>query len=99
MFSFQVVPFTISRSSLLLAMLGTALVSYLTPSLLLPLAQAQLAWPAVTAYVPVPPLALTLLLVSAARASLTYRLRSFVERFSGAAYTFPFDGVKPVTCV
>ena len=71
MFSFQVVPLTISRSSLLLAMLGTSVVAYLTPSELLPLAQAQAACPAVTEYVPEPPLALTVLLVIAARASLT----------------------------
>ena len=48
MFSFHVVPLTISRSSLLLAMSGTSAVLYLTPSLLLPLAHAQLAWPEVT---------------------------------------------------
>ena len=41
MFSFQVVPLTISRSSLLLAMVGTSVELYLAPSLLLPLAQAQ----------------------------------------------------------
>ena len=41
MFSFQVVPLTISRSSLLLVMSGTSLVPYLTPSLPLPLFHAQ----------------------------------------------------------
>ena len=71
MFSFQVVPFTISRSSLLAAMAGTSVVLYLAPSLLLPLAQAQLACPDVTAYVPVPPCEVTVFLVSDARASFT----------------------------
>ena len=71
MFSFQVVPFTISRSSLLLAIAGTFAVAYLTPSLPLPLAQAQVACPEVTEYVPVPPAEVTALLVMAARLSLT----------------------------
>ena len=48
MFSFQVVPLTISRSSLLLAMSGTADMSYFAPSLFEPLTHAQLAWPWVT---------------------------------------------------
>jgi hypothetical protein len=48
MFSFHVVPFTISRSSLFEAMAGTSVVLYLAPSLLLPLAHAQPAWPDVT---------------------------------------------------
>ena len=52
-------------------MAGTSVVLYLAPSLLLPLAQAQLAWPDVTAYVPVPPCDVTVLLVIDARASLT----------------------------
>ena len=80
MFSFQVVPLMISRSSLLLAMLGTSVGAYLTPSALLPLAHAQAACPAVTEYVPDAPLAATVLLVNVARASFTYRFRSFVER-------------------
>ena len=71
MFSFQVVPFTISRSSLLAAMAGTSVVRYLAPSLLLPLAQAQLACPDVTEYVPVPPWEVTVFRVSDARASFT----------------------------
>ena len=41
---------------------GTSVVSYLAPSLLLPLAQAQLACPDVTEYVPVPPCDVTVLL-------------------------------------
>ena len=49
MFSFQVVPLTISRSSLFAAMAGTSVVLYLAPSLWLPLAHAQLACPLVTA--------------------------------------------------
>ncbi len=49
MFSFQVVPLTISRSSLFEAMAGTAVAAYFTPSALLPLTQAHEAWPAVTA--------------------------------------------------
>jgi hypothetical protein len=71
MFSFQVVPFTISRSSLLLAMAGTSVVLYFAPSLPLPLVQAQSAWPDLTAYVPVAPLDVTVLLVITALASLT----------------------------
>jgi hypothetical protein len=49
MFSFQVVPLMISRSSLLVAMFGTSAAAYLTPSAPEPLAQAQAAWPEVTA--------------------------------------------------
>ena len=71
MFSFQVVPFTISRSSLLAAMAGRPSVLYLAPSLLLPLAQAQLACPDVTEYVPVSPWDVTVFFVSDARASFT----------------------------
>ena len=51
--------------------LGTSVVSYFEPSLELPLAHAQVACPAVTAYVPVPPLEVTFLLVIEALASLT----------------------------
>ena len=52
-------------------MAGTSVVLYLAPSLLLPVAHAQLAWPDVTEYVPVPPCDVTVFFVSDARASFT----------------------------
>src|SRR5690606_40441440 len=64
---------------------GTSASEYFTPSLLLPLSQAQSASPAVTEKVPCPPRACTVLLAMRARRSFTYKLRSLVEQIGRAS--------------